>query len=446
MKRLLFVFVLLFVLVGCGGGAAETPALSEAETAVDPTPIPPSPTDTPIPPTPESEPTAVPPTDTPLPPTAEPEPAMPDLASLEEALQSVVDAQVEAGFPSVVLMVDVPDLDFTWQGAGGMADAEAGISMEADTPFRLASISKMMIAAVMLRLAEEGMLDLDDPISLYLETAVTDLLNGPDGESYGEMIAIRQLLNHTSGVADYFSPTHTTNDGPEFYDIFVNDPDKIWEPVEVITFAADNVEPQFAPGESWDYSNTNFIFAGLIIEEVAGMSLGDAYEEWLFGPLGMTDTFFAEVGDSRLENVSHAFNEELDVSGYASLSWQWGLGGVVSTAGDLTHFMRAWVEGEIFTDPASKEAMVQWTSMAPAIGFDGLYYGLGMVDIDFGAMGSPEIDEIMGHNGMWNSFVYYWPKHNVVLSGTLNQAVPMDAYTGPVMMTMQTILAHVETE
>ena len=176
------------------------------------------------------------------------------------------------------------------------------------------------------------------------------------------------------------------------------------------------------------------------------MSLGDAYEEWLFTPLGMANTFFALIDDSRLENVAHVYRDDTDLSDYASLSWQWGSCGVVSTANDLTQFMRLWVNDEIFSDPASKEAMTQWTSMEPALGFEGLYYGLGIINIDFSAMGSPEIEEIIGHNGMWNSFVYYWPKQNLTLAGTLNQANPMDAYTGPVGLTMQAVLAHIETE
>jgi CubicO group peptidase (beta-lactamase class C family) len=431
----LFFVVVLVLIVGCGGG--------DVETAVNPTAVPPSPTDTPIPPTPEPEPTAVPPTDTPIPATEEPETETPDLAALEEAFQAIVDTHVEAGFPGVVLMVDAPDIGFTFQGAGGMVDD--AVPMTPDTSFRLASISKMMLATLMLRLAEEGMLDLDDPISQYLDTAVTDLLNGPDGEPYGEMITIRQLLSHTSGVADYFSPTHVDNTAPEFDDIYLSDPDKVWEPVEAIAFSTENVNPQFPPGESWDYSNTNFILAGLIVEEVTGMSLGDAYEEWLFAPLGMANTFFALIDDSRLENVAHVYRDDTNLSDYASLSWGWGSCGVVSTANDLNQFLWAWVNDEIFTDPASKEAMTQWTSMS-SVGFDGLYYGLGIIDIDFGAMGSPEIDEIIGHNGMWNSFVYYWPKENLTIIGTLNQANPMDAYTGPVGMTMQTVLMHVEAE
>jgi D-alanyl-D-alanine carboxypeptidase len=367
---------------------------------------------------------------------------MPDLADLEAALQAVVDMQVEAGFPGVLLMVDAPDLDFAWQGAGGMADAAGAMPMQPDTPFRLGQTSKMLTAVVMLRLAEEDMLDLDDPISQYLDTAVTDLLNGPDGEPYGEMITIRQLLSHTSGVADYYGPT---DEEDEFADIFVADPDKVWTPVAAIAFAADALGAQFAPGESWDYSNTNFILAGLIIEQVTGMSLGDAYQDWLFTPLGMTDTYLASIDDPRLDAVAHTYYNDLDVSGYASLSWLWGSSGVVSTAVDLNQFMWAWVHDEIFSDSASKEAMTNWISMDPS-GYGGIYYGLGIVQVDFGEFGSPEIGIIQGHNNMWNGFVYYWPQYNIVFGGILNQVLPENVYTELAMPAMMTMLPYVQME
>ncbi len=413
MKRLLLsIIFLLIVLLGCRSAREET--------AVVPTD--PPPTVTPIPPTPQ-------------PPTEEPA-----NAALEQALQAIVEAQVEAGFPGVILMVDAPDMGFTWQGAGGMANTEANITMTPDTPFRIASISKMMMATMILRMAEDDLLALDDPISQYLDTVIIDMLHGPNGEPYGEMITIRQLLSHTSGVADYFSPTAPTGVEP-FVDIFIDDPDKVWTPPDVIEKGTSTLGAQFAPGESWDYSNTNYVLAGLVVEEVTGMSLSEAYNEWLFTPLGMEDTFMAGNKDTRLSDVAHVYFDIVDVSDYASLSWQWGMGGVVSTASDLNKFMWAWEQDKIFRDPASKEAMTDWTSMA-TVGFDNLYYGLGVIDIDFGGMGDAEVDEIMGHNGMFNSFLYYWPKYNMTIIGTLNQASSSDAYTGPVGMTFQAVLEH----
>lgn len=428
MKYLLLIFVgLLFVFAGCQSG--------EAETAVSPTPVLPTPTDTPIPPTPTPEPTAVSPTE---------EPETVDLIGLEEALQAVVDAQVEAGFPGAVLLVDAPDIGFKWQGAGGMADVDAGIPMEPDTPFRLGGTEFMMTGAVIVRLVEEDLIKLDDPISLYLDAEITDQLNGPDGEPYGEMITVRHLLNNTSGVAGYFfrgEEDKDANQVNDFMELIVADPDKVWQPEEMIVHSTKNMASEFAPGEGWGGSDVNATLLGLVIEAVAGMNLDEAYQKWLFEPLGMKHTFMAQAGDSRMKDVAQAnFNPTVNVSDYSSLSWMWG--DVVSTTGDINRFMWALINGDIFSDPASKELMLERVSMASG-GYPGISLGLGVLTIDFNEFGMPEIGEILGNSGAWNGFAYYWPKHNIVLTGTLNQVQPMGAYTELAMPTMLTVLPYV---
>ena len=170
------------------------------------------------------------------------------------------------------------------------------------------------------------------------------------------------------------------------------------------------------------------------------MNLDDAYQKWLFEPLGMTHTFLAQVGDPRMQDVAQAnFDETVDVSDYPSLSWMWG--DVASTTGDLDRFMWALMDGDIFSDPASKELMLEGVSMESG-GYPGISLGLGVLHIDFNQFGMPEIGEILGNSGMWNGFAYYWPKYNVVLTGTLNQALPMGAYSELAMPTMLTIVSY----
>ncbi|MCB9422725.1 MAG: beta-lactamase family protein [Ardenticatenaceae bacterium] len=435
MKRLLLVFVVLLVmLVGCQSVAEETTISTAVPENVEPTPIPPAPTDT-----------AVPPTDTPIPPTEEPDTL--DLADLEESLQAVVDAQVEAGYPGVVLLVDAPDLGFSWQGAGGMADAEAGIPMETDTPFRVVGMTGMMQAVVVLRLNEEGLLNLDDPISQYLDSTIIDQLSGPDGEPYGEAITVGQLLNATSGVAGYFLAAEEDMDGnnsDDMAEVIINDPDRLWLPEEVIAYSTSNLNTKSAPGEKFNSCDLENVLISLVIESVTGMSLDEAYQTWLFEPLGMSNSFLAQPGDPRLADVSHVyFMEGVDVSDYTSLSWLQV--DVISTVDDLKRFMWDWVNDDVFTDPASKETMVAWTSMA-AEGYDGIYYGSGAVKMAFGEWDMPEIGDLIGHVSLWNAFLFYWPQYNIVYAGTLNQARPFSTYPELAFPTMMTILPYVQTE
>jgi hypothetical protein len=114
----------------------------------------------------------------------------------------------------------------------------------------------------------------------------------------------------------------------------------------------------------------------------------------------------------------------------------------VSTVTDLDRFMRAWADDKIFSDPASKEAMMDWTSMADA-GYEGLYYGSGLVKFDFAQTELPEIGEIMFQVSDWNGFVYYLPQHNVVLIGTLNRVMPFTSYDELAFPAVMAILPYV---
>jgi D-alanyl-D-alanine carboxypeptidase len=371
-------------------------------------------------------------------------------AELEQALQALVDAPVEAGFPSfpsAVLVVDAPDIDFYWKGAAGMANVEAEIPMAPDTPFRISGISRTMLAALVLELAEDDLISLDDSISQYLNAEIIAQLNGPNGEPYGETITVRQLLNGTSGVAGYFFAIEEDMDdsySPDFVDIIIEDQDKIWRPEEVIAYTNNHLNSNLAPGETFAANDMEFLLLDLIVEAAAGMTLNEAYQAWLFEPLGMTHSFVVQAGDPDMEAVAHVhYMRSIDISDYASLSWF--SGDIVSTADDLIRFMRAWVDDDIFSDPASKEAMTQWTSMASG-GYEGYYYGLGLVYFDYRQTEFPELGEFIFHSGLWNGFLYYWPQYNIVFAGTLNQVMPLGSRTLLVFPTMDILLPYVAEE
>lgn len=431
MKWLLLVFiVLMFLLLGCQSGGAET--------AVEPE-------STPLPPTEKPVPTPVPPTETVPPPTEEP--VASGYPELEQALQAVVDAQVEAGSPGAILMVDAPDMGFSWQGAAGMADVEGEIPMEPDTPFRVSGITNTLLAALALKLTEEDLIDLDDPISLYLDPETIAQLNGPDGEPFGETITVRQLLNGTSGMAGYFFAGEEDRDGNgtlDFSEIIAEDPDMIWHLNDTIAYTTAKMSPNSAPGEAFAANDLERMVLGSVIETATGMSLDEAYQTWLFEPLGMADSFVVQGGDPRMADVAHVhYISSMDVSDYASLSWF--SDEVVSTVEDLSRFMRAWAEDDIFTDPATKEAMMAWTSMADD-GYEGLSIGLGILSFDFGQTEMPEIGELLFQTSVWNGFVNYLPQHNIVMVGTLNRVVPLSSYNDLAFPTILAVLPYVAEE
>jgi len=364
------------------------------------------------------------------------EESIPELA---EALQAIVDQAVTDGSPGAVLMVDAPDMNFTWKGAAGMADAENGIDMVADDQFIISSGTKMFTAVTVLKLAEQGKLNLDDPISQYLPADLIARLLVLDGESYGETITVRQLLNHTSGLGDFSNGADKDDNGlPDFKDLVLNEPDTIWNPDAVLEWAIENAPPAAVPGEGFLYSDTNFQLLGLVIENASDMALHDAYRTLIFEPVGMEHTYFEFYEDEVLgvngRSVSQAFYNGTNWNALNSHSYEWGSGGLVSTVEDQNRFLWAWVNGDLFDDAASKEAMMTWGET----GNPGNYYGLGMWHFVLDEWDIPGLGELNGHGGLFNSHAHYWPDQNVTIIGTLNSNEPQFGF---VFMAIETMFA-----
>lgn len=437
MKHKLLVWMILFTLalVACTQSAAE------AETAVAPDPE----TITEAEPTEPQEPTS-----TPLPEpssTAEPveEPAEAEVnenAELEAALQAIVDKQVaEFGFPSVVLLVDAPDFGLNWQGAAGLADPANEISMVPEDQFALASVTKMYTAVAIVQLAEQGAISIDDPIANYLPEDLVAQLHIFEDESYGDQITVRQLLNQTTGFEGFSDSRDLDGNGvSDLKELVIAEPDTIWITEDVLAYALAE-PPLFPPGAAWAYSDLNYQLLGLIIENGSGMSLAEAYRLMIFEPLGMSQTYleFREepmgVADGR--SLSHLYFGTNDLTNHQSRSYDWGAGGLVSTAADQLKFMRALVNGELINDPALATEMMNWVET----GFPGWSYGFGMFEIALDSVDAPGLGTLQGHSGTWNNFAYYVPEMNIVLIGTLNSSEPSFGYFGLLIEALYTIQA-----
>jgi D-alanyl-D-alanine carboxypeptidase len=350
----------------------------------------------------------------------------PELAA---ALQAVLDGYAAENGAGAVLLIDAPDMNFSWKGAAGMADPEAGLSMIPDDQFIISSVTKMVTAVTVLKLTEQGQLTLDDSISAYLPEALVSRLLILDGQSYGETITVRQLLSHTSGLGDFSNGEDADGNGlPDFKDLVLNEPDTIWTPDAVLEWAIENAPPVGVPGEAFHFSDTNFQLLGKIIENVSGLTLPEAYRQLIFEPLGMEHTYF-EFNEDVVpgvdgRSVSHAFYNGTDWNNLDSHSYEWGSGGLVSTVEDQNRFLWAWVNGDLFDDPASKTAMSDWA----AIGDPGNYYGLGMLHFVADEWGIPGLGQLNGHSGLFNSLAFYWPEQNVTLVGTINTNQPPPDY------------------
>jgi D-alanyl-D-alanine carboxypeptidase len=253
--------------------------------------------------------------------------------------------------------------------ASGRADLGNGRRMAPVDRFRIASLTKPMVGTVILQLADEGRLSLDDALSRF----VPDLL--PDADR----ITLRQLLNHTSGVADYL-------DNQDFIDAVLAQPDRVWTPQELV--AIGNAMPRsFAPGAAgrWEYSNTNYILLGLVAEEAGGEPIGTLLQRRVFDPLAMTSTYFS-TQTSLLAPFAQGYVDlnlllDFPVGTVLSPTVAGAAGAVVSTAGDLLRFVEALAAGELVSS-ASQAARLT-TVPASRVQLPGgsivFEYGLGVL-------------------------------------------------------------------
>ncbi len=311
-------------------------------------------------------------------------------AGFEPALQEKLSTKIsdwmeKFEIPGAVAGIWVPDSG-EWVEAKGKACIEDGEAMRPEVRFRVGSITKTFTATVVLTLVDEGKLSLDDRVSGYVE-----------GIPGGGEITVRMLCNNTSGLFNY-------GEDPAFVENLVANPHRKYPPRELVDFAIGK-PAYFAPGQGFHYSNTNFILLGMIIEQVTGASVAEAYEERVIDPLGLEDTYFAQ-GFAIEGDHSHGYGEAQDGSGkledyteWLDMSVDWTAGAMVSNLYDLKTWAKAFATGELLEPETHREQMAT-VKMSDSDPYS--KYGLGLFTMD----------SFIGHDGMvpgYNSVMFYEP-------------------------------------
>lgn len=270
-------------------------------------------------------------------------------------------------------------------------------------PFHIASIGKIMTAVIIGILSDKDMLDIDEMICNYLPDDVTENLFVYKGVDYKDQITIRQLLNHTSGIADYFESK--TNAGSNFVDQIMNTPDKIWSPSDLVDFTRDNQKANSAPGK-FLYSDTGYVLLGLIIEKVVKRPFHEVLSEYIFKPLSMKDSYllFGGTPINPKQKIAKAWFNKKEISELNMLSCDWAGGGVVSTLSDLLLFQKAIWGGTLL----SKKYLSEMTKIDNTFR-SGIYYGSGMMELRFEGFffllkGLPRP---VGHSGILGTLLFY---------------------------------------
>jgi D-alanyl-D-alanine carboxypeptidase len=265
---------------------------------------------------------------------------------------------VDAGSPGALVLVDSgPSRRET---TSGFALLKGRVPLDAHDRFRVGSITKTFVAVVVLQLVAEHRLALEDTVERWVPGLVPD----------GGRITVRQLLAHSSGLADYA-------DDADFVRRTVAQPRYRWRPRDLVAVAL-ALGPVAPPGERFAYASTNYVLLGMVVERATGTSLGRELRRRIFAPLGLRNTSFSpDIRNSRRYAHGYAPSEHDGIVGSlatardrstVNTSWAWAAGSIVSTASDLSRFLGAVLQGRLLP-PRLLERM------RPA---PGSRYGLGL--------------------------------------------------------------------
>jgi CubicO group peptidase (beta-lactamase class C family) len=217
------------------------------------------------------------------------------MPNLETRIEAAVDAALEAGIATRKIVGATSRISLNgreiYARSVGLADREAGTKVHTDTIFRMASMTKAIVAATTLALMERGKISLDDPVARFLPSFRPKLRDGTTPD-----ILIRQLLTHTSGV------TYGFLQQPDHRYFAANVSDGMDQPglsIEENLRRIASVPLEFAPGTGWGYSLSIDVL-GAAIAAANGSTLGEAVRQYVTGPLNMTDTAFTVTDRNRL--------------------------------------------------------------------------------------------------------------------------------------------------
>ena len=347
----------------------------------------------------------------------------------QAALQTMVDNTAkELLIPGALVLLRTPQGEFTVTYGTTLLGATSPPS--ADTHFRIASNTKTMTSAVIMELAQENKLSLDDPISKYVPEV-------PNGNN----ITIAQLLEMRSGLYNY-------TDDPIISTTMDANPAKVWTPVEVLAIAFAH-PPNFPPGAQYEYDNTNYALLGVVVEKLDGKPLAQVMHDRLFGPLKMRHT---ELPGSTVNTIpepySHGYlygsssaaltgeppySSEVQAAARAGTllpkdytdvnhSFAAAAGGVISTANDCATWIKALVAGRVL-NPTYQRRWLDSLKPEDPNKPKGQKYGYGIVQLSWGP------NTIYFHGGEtpgFNSKISYDPANDMTLIIWTNLTVSLD--------------------
>jgi len=321
-----------------------------------------------------------------------------------QVFQDVLDAwAAQPGHQGVQATVVFGDGE-SWTGVSGIS--EPGVPIQPGDLISIASITKTMTGALVLQLASEGRLSLDDSLGLWL----------PPHEYVDPAITLRQLLNHTAGLANYTASA-------SLLDAVRQDPAHVFTVPELLGFLD---PPHFAPGTDTEYTNTGFLLLGLVAEAATGTPILGLYRKRLWEPIGLRELYYPGHESTPPEHVAHARagEEIVDPLSYPALITRGqSAAGLFSNARTVAAWGRGLFAGEVLT----QAMQVEMRTLVPAAGNIPGESGAGLGIRSYGYLGRTQY----GHSGgsvFGSSLLLYDPFTGVTVAVVMNQSGGADHF------------------
>ena len=338
---------------------------------------------------------------------------------LDSILDHTLDSmRLSMGAKSLSGAIQFPDTA-VWAHADGISSASPATFVDIDDAYLIGSVTKTLTAACILQLVDDGIMNLDDSLYMWMDTI----------QYIDPNITIRQLLRHQSGIYDVLG-------NPACQPALISDQDSIWSAEDLVnTFIG---PPIFQPGANWSYSNTNYFLLGMIIERATGNPFHQEIRTRFLSALGLSSVAIKafEPVNSPVAHVWMDLNNDQILEdahnfyfNYLSLNSAAGAaGGYYSTPSDITKWMRIYMRGDLVSPALMAEAKTTVTSP----GVPGGTYGLGLMKKPFLGI------QAYGHGGdlAYAASSWYFPSLDISISVLMNDGSKNSWTLAPVIVAL----------
>lgn len=325
------------------------------------------------------------------------------------AIQTLMNDYIAQGLPGISVLIN--DNDGFWIASAGFADLENQVTMQPCHINKLGSVTKMMMGTLIWQLIQDGLMEINDPISKHIPEVAEKIENGNE-------ITVAMLINHSSGIYDVAGDLN-------FNLAVINDFSKHWTSEEIIKYL-EGKPATHLPGESVRYSNSNTMLVGLIIDEVAGRHHSALLQSKILNPLGMDNTVYYNYEDDfPLPNLAQGYldfhNDGGDIQNISNLNPGSGNGytGVYSTVTDLYKFMNALLREKTLITTENLDLIFDSMDLYES---DSWRSSIGAIHDEF-LTTLPDSIHAYGHAGGdigYSANLNYMPHNNTIIAATYN--------------------------